>query len=208
MGERASLVAWMLAIAVSVAALVVTAASRVGNVAMGYAHMVIAAGVCIFFALYAIRSMQQHVASGAVPAAVAAEASRSQGLVWTWAAIVVAITYGTGVMTWKEWIPHFGGFFVFGAINLAISAILNKAAESGTDDPTMMHVARVMSIGQLVVAALVIVGFLVDGQMKRFLVERFTDWPAKNVMFFGAVAIAAISGMGLKLLPQSSSRRG
>ncbi len=207
MGERMSLVAWTLAIAVSVAALVASAASRVGNVSMGYAHMAIAAGVSIFFALYAIRNMQAHARAGAAPAAIAAESARSQGLVWTWGAIVIAVTYGTGVMYWKEWIAHFSGMFVVGAICLAVAAFLGKSVEHGTDDPVMINVARVLTIGQLVAMILVIAGFLIDGQLKRFQVERYTDWPAKHVIFFGAIAIAAICGATLGLVPRTTEKR-
>lgn len=207
MGEKVSLVAWMLAIAISVAALVISAASRSGDVAMGYAHMAVAAGVSIFFALYAIHHMQKIASAGAPAAAVATECTRSQGLVWTWAAIVIAITYGTGVMTWKEWIPHFGGIFAVGGVCLAVAAALGKSAERGESDPAMMNIARMLTVGQLVVMLLLIVGFLVDGQMKRFLVERYTDWPAKNVMFFGALAIAAISGAALSIVPWSQAKR-
>ncbi len=195
-----AMVAWILAIGASVAALVISAAARSGDVNMAYAHLTIAAGTNILFALMAIRELAAAAAAGETRAALAAKSARSMGLVWTWAALVIFVTYGTGVLTWKEWPAHVVGLVVVGGLCLTISNALIKTANDG-DDETMLTMARYGAIAQLVAMVALMLGFLLDGQMKRFLVERFTDWPAKNVMFFGAMAIAAISGAALKLIP-------
>jgi hypothetical protein len=192
------MVAWALAIGLSIAALVVSAASRPGNVAMAYAHLAIAATAAMFFALFAVRSLKALSETGASRTAIAADAARSIGLVWVWGALVIAVTYGTGVLGWKEWMKHFYGMFGAGGLCLAVAAILGKSSAGGGEDETMLTLSRYLAIGQLVALLVLIVGFLFDGQMLRFLNERFTDWPAKNVIFFGAIAIAAISGASLK----------
>jgi hypothetical protein len=196
-----AMVAWILAIGVSVAALVISAAARPGNVNMAYAHLLIAAGTNILFALMAIRELAASAAAGDSRALLAAKSARSMGMVWTWAGLVIFVTYGTGVLAWKEWPAHVIGLVIAGGLCLAISNILMKPANSDGHDETLLTLARFGTIAQLVGMVLLMLGFLIDGQMKRFLVERFTDWPAKNVMFFGAMALAAISGAALKLIP-------
>ena len=198
------MIAWMLAIGVSVAALVISAAARPGNVTMAYAHLAIAAGISIFFALTAIRELGASAAAGESRTALAAKSARFMGLVWTWAALVIVVTYGTGVLSWKEWMSHFFGMFGVGGVCLAVASTLGKSASAGKDDETMLTIARYLTIIQLVGMVILMLGFLIDGQMKRFLDEQFTDWPAKNVMFFGAMAIAAISGAALKLIPRQA----
>lgn len=196
-----TMVAWILAIGVSVAALVISAAARPGNVNMAYAHLLIAAGTNILFALLAIRELAASAAAGDSRDALAAKSARAMGLVWTWAGLVIFVTYATGVLAWKEWPAHVVGLAVAGGVCLAIANILMKQTDADGNDETMLSMARFGTIAQLVGMVLLMLGFLVDGQMKRFLVERFTDWPAKNVMFFGAMALAAISGAALKLIP-------
>jgi hypothetical protein len=204
MGERGAMVAWMLLIAVSVAGLVVSAALRAGNQSMAYSHFAIAAGVSILFALLGVRKLIALHAAGATRSAIAAEGARSTGLVWAWVALVIGATYGTGVLTWKEWLFHFIGIIGVAAGCLAIAAALDRSASQPREDETMLTLARYLGIGQLVGMMIVIIGFLVGGQMTRFLVERFADGPAKNVMFFGAVAVAAITGAALKYAPRSA----
>jgi hypothetical protein len=198
------MVAWMLAIGVSVAGLVLSAAARPGNVTMAHSHLMIAAGVSVLFALLAVRKMMALRNDGAARGAIAAEGARSVGLVWAWAALVIFATYGTGVLTWKEWVSHFLGLFSIGALSLAIATVLDRSVAASAEDETVLSLAHYLTIGLLVLSLGVIVGFLIDGQMTRFLVERYTDWPAKHVMFFGAVATAAISGAALKYVPRSA----
>jgi hypothetical protein len=202
MGVGVAMVAWMLAIGISVAALVISAAARPGNVSMAYAHLSIAAGVSILFALLAIRDLAAASAKGESRIGLSARSARYMGLVWLWAAIVIALTYGTGVMAWKEWPAHFVGLAVVGVVCLLVANSLgNTDKSSGVGDSTLSAM-RALTIAQLVGMIALMIGFLVDGQMRRFLIERFTDWPAKNVIFFGAMAIAAISGAALKYIPK------
>jgi hypothetical protein len=203
-GERIRMIVWMLAIALSVAGLVLSAAARPGNVQMAYTHLMITAGMSVLFALLAVRKLIALRDAKASRSAIAAEGARSMGLVWSWAALVIVATYATGVMNWKEWQAHFMGFFAVGGVCLALATILDNSAAKSSEDEVMLTAVHYLAIGHLVAMVLVILGFLIDGQMTRFLVERFTDWPAKNVMFFGAVGIAAISGAILKYLPRTA----
>jgi hypothetical protein len=195
------MIIWMLAIGLSVAGMIVAAAARTGNVNMAYAHLVIAACMGIFFALDGVRRVNALAIEKMPRATVAAEGIRATGMIWIWASVVIVLTYATGILSWKEWLPHFIGMFFGAGICLLVATSLANAAVSGSDDQTMMTVGRILLVIELVAMLAVMFGFMLDGQMKRFLVERFTDWPAKNVMFCGALAIAAISGATLKLIP-------
>jgi hypothetical protein len=207
MGAQIAMVAWMLAIGLSVAALVITAAARPGNVEMAYAHLAIAGGTNIFFALTAIRELGASALAGDGRRVLAAKSARYMGLVWTWAALVIFVTYGTGVLNWKEWPAHLVGMVGVAGVCLAIARVLDKPGAKGDsdNDELLLTLVRYLAIAQLVGMVALMIGFMIDGQMKRFLVERFTDWPAKNVMFFGAMALAAISGAALKLIPSRST---
>ena len=194
-----ALIPWMLAIAVSVVLLILSAALRPGNVSMGYVHMSVTAATCIFYALQAIKELRIAAARHETRTMLAAKTARFIGVVWGWAALVVFATYGLGIMMpWREWQAHFLAMTAIAALSLSMSALLVKSAASGQEDETLLMVARNLAIGQLVVMLLVMAGLAVDGHLGRFLTERFVDWPAKHVMFFGAMAIAAISGASLK----------
>lgn len=194
-----ALVPWMLAIGVSLVILIISAATRPSNVAMGYVHLSVAAAACIFYALQAIRELRVASANNETRTALAARTARYVGVVWTWAALVMFATYGLGIMApWREWQAHFIAFTAIAGLSLSISAFLGKSTGAGHEDETLLRVSRYLTIGQLVVMVLVMIGLAVDGHLTRFLTERFVDWPAKHVMFFGAMAIAAISGESLR----------
>lgn len=192
------MVFWMLSIAVSVAVLVLSAAMRAqSGVQMAYAHMTITAAVSIAFALVYIREAELLRSSGAHEGEVAANTARFSGLIYTWGALALAVTYGTGILNWKEWWHFFIAFFCASGLSLFVSATLKKDASAGRLDPTMSRIGRYLAIVQLVGMLIVMLGLWFDGKMTRFLVPRHTDWAANNVFFFGALALAAISAYAL-----------
>ncbi|HRD75202.1 MAG TPA: hypothetical protein PK264_04585 [Hyphomicrobiaceae bacterium] len=199
------IVIWMLAIAVSVAALVVAAAAK-----LHYIHMAVAAVMAIFIALSAVRELRVTTASGAGDAAVASVAARYMGLVWAWGAIVLMITY-MFILQWKEWWQFFIAFIVAAGICLFFSATLRSDSAKGADDPGMLSLSRYLALAQAIGTVVTIVGlgvfdgkgFRLGGKMLRFLDPRHTDWAANNVFFFGAIALAAISFTALSALGRS-----
>lgn len=192
------MVFWMLSIAVSVAALVVTAALKsTSGVQMAYTHMAITAAVSIAFALVYIRETEVLRSAGAKEGEVAANTSRFMGLIWCWGALALIITYGTGILHWKEWWHFFGAFFLASGLCLFLSATLKKDVREGRQDATLLSIGRYLAIGQLVGMVITMIGLIVDGKMTRFMVPRHTDWAANNVFFFGALAIAIVSAYAL-----------
>ena len=196
-------VQWLLGIAISVPALVVSAAARPVNPLLAYAHMAIAAAMSLVFAVMAIRECRAMLGAGAAPSEVAGNNARCIGVVWAWGALALIMTYGTGVLAWKEWWHFVIAFTVAAAICLLISATLKRSARSGQEDETMLRWARYLSVIQLIGMIVVMLGLLIDGKMVRFLNPRHTDWAANNIFFFGALALAAISGYALKTNKQA-----
>jgi hypothetical protein len=184
-------VLWVLGMAIGVSALVFTAGGRSTNLQLAYAHMAIAATMSIIFAVMANRACRALLGAGAAPPQVAGNSAGHMAIVWAWGALMLFITYGTGVLAWKEWWPFFVAFAVAGGLCLLLAVALKKYA-------TMFRWARYFAVIQFVGMIAVMLGLLIDGKMMRFLNPRHTDWAANNIFFFGALALAAISGYALK----------
>jgi hypothetical protein len=196
------------AIAASVLGLVLTAALKSGTPALAYAHLAISLASAGAFAVVAIREMSRLIATNATPSELAASNAGHLGLVWCWGALAIAVTYGTQVLSWREWWQFLLAFVLAAALCLFFSATLKKDAAVGKVDDTLLGIARVLSIVQLVGMAAVVIGLLVDGKMTRFRIPRFTDWAANNIFFAGAIAVAAISGYALKTIPKPVAKTG
>lgn len=190
---------WATSITVSVALLVITAAMKSANPSMAYAHMMIAAVVAIVFALVAIRETRQLVEAGGSRPAVAAQTARFMGYVWAWGALGLVISYGSGVVSWHEWLTFFVAFAILAAASLFFSMLLQRDADQGKEDEALLKVGRYLAWAQLFGMIAVVVGLIIDGKMTRFLVPRYGDWAANNIFFFGAIAIGAISAYALKV---------
>lgn len=182
----------------SVALMILFAARRGDGVHMAYAHMGIAAIVAVGFAASFFRTNNELRAQGASQSAIAAATSRFVGYVWAWGAACLLTVYTTGILSWREW-PHFtAACVILAAGSLLLGTMLQKDADAGKEDAAILKLSNRLAIVLLAGMIIAIVGFLVDGKMIRFLNPRFTDWAANNVFFFGAIAIAAITGYALK----------
>ena len=194
-----SMIIWMLGIGLSVAALVVTAALK-----MFYVHMAIAALISILVALVSF-SEARSADAGEIPGGSGIEISlRHMGLVWTWGALALLVTYAFDVLSWREWWQFFIAFFVLAGLSLFLSATLRKDAEAGVGDDMLVKVARGFAIFILVAMLITMAGLLLDGKMWRFSTiagnrRGSQDWAANNIFFFGALALAAISWNAIKM---------
>ena len=194
-----SMIIWMLGIGLSVAALVVTAALK-----MFYVHMAIAALISVFVALVSF-SEARSADAGEVPGETGIDVTlRHMGLVWTWGALSLLVTYAFDILSWREWWQFFIAFFVLAGLSLFLSATLRKDAQNGGGDDMLIKVARGFAIFILVAMLITMVGLLVDGKMWRFSTiagnrRGSQDWAANNIFFFGALALAAISWNAIKM---------
>lgn len=182
----------------SVALMILFVARRGDGVQMAYAHMGVAALVAIGFAAAFFKQNTAMRAAGASQSALAANTSRYVGYVWAWGAACLLTVYATGILVWREWLHFSLATVVLAGACLLFASMLQKDADAGKEDAAMLKLAHRLAIVLLAGMVIAIVGFLIDGKMVRFLNPRFTDWAANNVFFFGAIAIAAISGYALK----------
>ena len=194
-----SLVIWMLGIGLSAAALVLAAAQK-----LFYVHMVVAALISILVALASFSETRAAEAGGDRGAGGIEIALRHMGLVWTWGALGLFVTYAFDILSWREWWQFFIAFALLAGLSLFLSATLRKDKESGSRDDTLIKVARGFSIFILVAMLITMAGLLIDGKMWRFttvagLRRGSQDWAANNIFFFGALALAAIGWNAVRI---------
>jgi hypothetical protein len=194
------MVLWLLVFSISIAVMAVSAGAQGLNGAMAYVHMAVAAFVSLIMALLAIREILSLARTGAGPAAVATVAARNMGFVWSWGALGLLSTYGTGILRWTEWWQFLIAFVVAAGLCLFFAAILKKDAETGSRDETFLKLGRILTIVQFVGMVAVMLGLAIDGKMPPNLNARvgWEDWAANHIFFFGAMALAAISAIALR----------
>ncbi len=195
-----SMVIWVLGIGISVATLVVTAAVK-----QYYLHMAVAALISLMVALASFAETRSAGDDDLSRATAASTSLRHMGLVWTWGALALLVTYAFDILSWREWWHFFIGMFVMAGFSLFLAATLQKDADQGEGDPTMFNVTRGLALVLLFGMVITMVGLLVDGKMWRFTtvagVRRGSqDWAANHIFFFGAMALAAISWNTLTLI--------
>ena len=199
---------WSLSMISSVVVLILSAAMRDGGVHMAYAHMAIAAAVSISFALIYVRETEAMRMEGATQGEIDASGARYSCIVWAWAALGLASTYGTGILVWHEWLTYVIACVVAAGVCMFVGDQLRKDARKAVADQTMLRIGRYLTLIQFVIALLIMVGLVLDGKMTRYLTPRYADWAANNIFFFGALALAAISGYALNIkqrVPKTAS---
>ena len=128
-----SMVIWMLGIGISIAAMVVTAALK-----WHYIHMLVAALVSILVALSAFQETRADAEGRADMGHLASTNLRYIGLVWTWGALAIFVTYAFKILEWREWLHFFIGLLVLAGLSLFLSATLRKDSDAKDSDPTML----------------------------------------------------------------------
>ncbi len=188
---------WSLSIAISVGLLAITAGGRGENVDMAYVNMAIAAMINIVFIALALRSSRKLQEEGASQMRLSADAARSMSYIYIWGTLGLVVIYGTGILEWKEWWQFFLAFLAVGGICVWVGAMMKSRADAGEEDKDLLTYGNRATVLQLVGMLVVMVGLWFDGKMSRFLVERYTDWAANNIFFFGAAALVVISAHAL-----------
>jgi hypothetical protein len=182
-----SLVGWIFGLAVAVCATILTAAVKEPEW-----HMAATGVVGLVIAIMAIRDHQQLINSGAPTSAVASSTARYLGLVWAWGALALLVIY-TLILerAWPEWWQFFLGFAFAAVASIVFSSMLDRDRAAGRVDPTIVKIGRVLVQVQLVGMIAGIISLFVDNKFPRD--THHADWAGCNILFFGALAIAAIS---------------
>jgi hypothetical protein len=186
-----SLVIWMMSLTIGIVAIILSAAAGTPQI-----YMAVTAMISVVIAFLAIKEQHDLEAGGASASAVSASTARYMGLVWTWGALALLVTYYFILPAWREWPHFFGAFAVIGVLCLFFASTLSKDSEKGTADETMLKLGRYLTLAQLVGTIIAVLGLLADPD-KQFLNVKKLDWAAVNVFFFGSIALAAISANAL-----------
>lgn len=182
-----SVTAWMIALTLSVCAIIITAAAN-----LPVAHMAASGVISLVFALIAVREHANLTASGASKNAVGSSTARHIGLVWAWGSIGILVTYAFILENrWPEWWQFFIGFAVAAAASLMFASMLDRDAEAGKVDQSVMKIGRALVMVQFIGVIGALISMFVDGKFPRPI--TYADWAGCNIFFFGAIAIAAIS---------------
>lgn len=193
-----SLITWMLALTLALCAIILTAAYNAPQL-----HMFASGAISLLFALMAVADHNRLVASGATKSEIGASTAHHTGLIWTWGALSILVTYAFILENrWPEWWHFFLGFLVAGAACMIFSGMLSRDAESGHVDDSVISLGRLLVILQLIGMIAAIISIFIDGKFPRSI--AYADWAGCNVFFFGALAIAAISANALINSPSRS----
>ena len=134
--------------------------------------------------------------AGALQSEVSASTARYMGLIWTWGALALFVTYYFVLPAWREWPVFSGAFAILAAICLMFAAAMSNDAEKAADDKTLLKLGRILTIVQFAGTLVAMAGLLIDPD-KRYLDASRLDWAATNIFFFGAMALAAVSATAL-----------
>lgn len=182
-----SLTAWMIALTLSICAIILTAA-----VNDPILHMAASGLVSLVFAIVAIREHNALTAAGAPQSAIGSSTARHIGLVWAWGALGIFVTYIFILQErWPEWWHFFLGFAIAAVASIVFSNMLDRDTEAGRVDESILKIGRALIIAQLIGVILAVISMFVDGKFPR--AASYPDWAGCNIFFFGAIAIAAIS---------------
>lgn len=186
-----SLLIWMATLAIGICSLILSAASRQPTL-----YMAVTALVAIAIAAMALKDQQSLEDANASMSARSASTARYMGLVWAWGALALLVTYHFLFEAWREWPLFVAAFAAVAVLCLFFAAVLQRDADQGKEDETMLRLGRYLTIGQLAGTIITIAGLLIDPD-KQFLNVKRLDWAATNVFFFGAIGLAAISASAL-----------
>ncbi len=182
-----SLTAWMISLTLSLCTIILAAGANMPGL-----HMAASGAVSLIFSVLAIREHNALVAAGANKFTIGGSTARHIGLVWAWGALGIFVTYFLILeQRWPEWPGFFTGFILAGAGCLLFAGMLDRDAQEGSKDQSVMKFGRTLVALQLAGVVVGVVSLLVDGKFPRD--ASHADWAACNIFFFGALAIIAIS---------------
>lgn len=190
-----TMVVWILILAIAISVHAVTAAMPTI-----WLHALISAMVSLVIAVLAVRENETPITSDAGVYALSASNAHYMGVVWSWAAVTVALTYGL-VLQWPEWWHFVLPFGAAAILCLCFANLMTKGAENTTPERAL-KISRFLAIVQMVGALAVMAGLILGGKLP-FLsgtpsAQAAREWAANDVIFFGATALSAIGFAALR----------
>jgi hypothetical protein len=182
-----SLLGWVFGLALSVCATVLTTATN--NPPLQIAACAV---VALAIVILAVWDHQRLINTGASPNAIASSTARYLALVWAWGAFAILLMYVVVLdKRWPEWWQFFLGFSFAALASILFANMLDRDRAAGRSDPALVKAGRLLVQVQIVGMAVGIASMFADHKFPRDVAHA--DWAGNNVLFFGALAIAAIS---------------
>jgi hypothetical protein len=182
-----TIAAWMFALTVAVCATILAAGANEPAL-----HMAATGVVCVAITAMAIREHHKLIGDGAPATTIASSTARYLGLIWAWGGLALAATYLLILETrWPEWWQFFIGFAFAAVASIAFSNMLDRDTAAGRPGATLVKVGRLLVQVQLVGMAVGIISLLIDHKFPRD--TSHADWAGCNILFFGALAVAAVN---------------
>jgi hypothetical protein len=146
-------------------------------------------------ALLALREARELANNGETRGLVAYNFTCHMGLLWACGALVIIITYSTGILTWSTWWQYFPTFMVFAGLCLFLSKVLEEDHD-GLDDK-MMRISLGLAVTTLFAVMLPegAIGFSRLGGVRP---DRASVWAADHVFVFVGLAMLVVAAYLLK----------
>lgn len=178
---------WLALLAITVAAMLF--ATSYSDIRL---HLAIAALSALIFIVCGLSDSAALQKNGGSDHAIGASSAKHMGLVWLWGAAILGVSYMFLIPPWREWLHFFAGFAVVGILCMVFAAALQRDADAGTGDDTMLKLGRVLTIGQIVGMLATLIGIGIDPD-KSIVSKARPDWAANIVFVFGGAALLALS---------------
>jgi hypothetical protein len=183
------MVFWMLGIAFSAGAMVVT-------VALGahLAEFALAAIIATFIAISAVRDYAG--LDGEHPSRRAASLVRHMGMLWCWAAMSISLIYGF-LMQWSAW---YGVFFVLvmgAGLCLFIANVLERDAAADALDSRIIGLVGLIAKVQFGATCVAVGGLVAFGKLSVDAFGGDAKWAAVNILLCMGLALAGLSGFAI-----------
>lgn len=183
------MVFWMLGIAFSAGAMVLTVA-----LAAHLAQFALAAIIVTFIAISAIRDYS--ALDGEHPSRRAAVLARYMGMLWCWAAMSISLIYGF-LMQWSAW---YGVFFVLvmgAGLCLFIANVLERDAAEDALDSRMIGLVNLIAKIQFGATCVAVGGLVAFGKLSVDAFGGDAKWAAVNILLCMGLALAGLSGFAI-----------
>lgn len=187
-----SQVLWMIILTISVCAMILSASLGDPSTLMAMTGI-----VSFALALIAISDHRRLEAANATRGTLSASIARSMGLIWSWGALGLLVSYGLILSeTWPVWVVFFGLFATAAVACLLYAATLDRDESLGRKDDHMIELGNYLMITQLLgmLATLILIAF---DPSKQLLSSAQPDWVANNIFVAGAIALTGVSAYAL-----------
>jgi hypothetical protein len=186
------MVFWMLGVAFSAAAMVLTTALEAFTAQFALATVIVA-----FITVSGLRDFQASRAAAAHASHQSAIIARHMGILWAWAAVSVALIYSLVITTWTAWFAAFIILVLGAALCMFLANILARDASDDHHDPRIDSLVNWIAKVQFAATCLAIGGLLAFGKFSTSAFGGEAKWAAINIMLCAAFGLTGLSGFAI-----------